>query len=268
MSDPFFIELVGFKAGTVAGCAAPYTHTWILDTTIGTKTLPSFTTQIGMDDGTGGGVGIVRTLKGGIVNSANITVSVGELARVTLDTNYANESLTTALDACLNPMCVADFIPMTFAHGTLCFPAGTPVGEVQDVDITFSQNADHLWEIGNSVAVTKFKKLFEITGKFKASYVDTEQLQKIYAQQNDTLANTAAGAETLKVFQPTMTLVFTNGLAAAATRSITFSLVDIALDDHSVSIEPNEPIFEDINFQASSCIAVAVNATATKPAAS
>lgn len=264
LSDPMFLELVGFKAGGTTGCAAPYTHTWLLDTTTCTKTLQSFTTQVGQE---AGGTDIVRTLVGGIVNSATITVSIGEVARVSLDSNYANETETATLDSCLNPITVCDAIPFTFAHGTLEFPNCTVIAEVQDVDLTFTQNPDHLWGIGNSVAVSGYKKLFEITGKFKTSYTDTVQLRKVYAQQKDTLANTCP-AQTLAIEQPTLQLTFTNGLAAAAERSITFSLTGISLADHNLNIEPNEPIFEELNFQARDCTAVAVNATSTIPASS
>ena len=110
--------------------------------------------------------------------------------------------------------------------------------------------------------------MFEITGKFKASHTDSVQLQKLYAQQKDTLANTGAGAETLLAEQPSLRLTFTNGLAGTDLRSIVFDFDGIALDDISVNIEPNEPIFEDLSFQARLCEVVATDNTAATPAAS
>jgi len=264
LSSPWFIELIGFKDGGTAGCASPYTHTWSIDQTTCTKLIQSFTTQIGLDTG---GTDILRTAVGGIVNSATITTSIGEVARVSLDANYSNEALTSALDACPAVLSVCDHIPFTFSHGTLEFPDCTVIAEVQDVCVTFSQNSDHIWGIGDSRAVSGVRKLFEMTGKFKTSFTDTVQLEKLYAQQNDTLANSCP-AETLLVCQPTLKLTFTNGAASCAERSITFNFTGIALDDHNLSIEPNEPIFEDLNFQAAGCTAVAVNAVATIPAAS
>jgi hypothetical protein len=162
---------------------------------------------------------------------------------------------------------VADHIPYTFAHGSLEFPDCTTIAEVQDVDVTITQNSDHLWGIGNSVAVNSFKRLFEITGKFKASYTCSAQLEKVYAQQNDTLCNTAC-AQTLTVSQPTLSLTFTNGLATTAERAITFDFTGISLADHNLNIEPNEPIFEEINFQAVDCVVTAANSVATPPVAS
>ena len=264
-SSPWFLELIGFKDSTCPGGGGPYTHTWCIDATSGTKLIQSFSVEVGQE---AGGTDIVRTLAGGIVNSATINTSIGELARVTLDTNYANESLTTALCACLNPISITNHIPYTFAHGELKFPDATIITEVQDVNVTFSQNADHIWGVGNSVAASGVRKLFEITGSFKTSYTDSVQLQKLYAQQKDTLGNTDAGDECLLVEQPTLTLTFDNGESGCDTRSIVFSFTGIALDDHALNIEPNEPIFEDLTWQASGCTAVAVNNTATVPPSS
>ena len=261
LSSPWFIGLVGFKDGTTAG-ADPYTHTWILDTSTNTKTLESFTTQVGQ---CAGGTDIVRTLTGGIVNSVTLTTSIGEVVRVSLDTNYANEALTTGLDACPTSISVTDHIPYTFAHATLEFPDCTVIAEVQDLNITFSQNADHLWGIGTSVAGAGFRKLQEITGSFKTSFTDAIQLAKLYAQQKDTISN-ACPAETLLLEQPTLKITFTNGLSAADERSLTINLTGIALADHNLNIEPNEPIFEELNFQASGGTVVAINSVTTIPA--
>jgi len=267
LSSPWFLGLIGFKTGTTTGptCATLYTHTWDIDATSDTEIIESFTAQIGQESG---GTDIVRTMVGGIVNSASISTSVGELARVTLDTNYKNETLTAALDACPATLSVCDHIPFTFAHGSLEFPDCTVIAEVQDVDVTFTQNADHIWGIGDSTASSGIRRLFEITGKFKASYVDKSELVKLYAQQKDVLCNDSAGAQTLASEQPTLKLTFSNGVAGAGVRSITFSFTGIALDDHNLSIEPNEPIFEELNWQARDCTAVALNEVTTIPASS
>ena len=265
LSSPWFLGLVGFKAGADTCVGSVKTHTWDIDTTNATNIIESFTTQVGIEAGT---TDIVRTLAGGIVNSASISTSIGEVARVSLDSNYQNEVLTTSLDGSPATLCVANHTPYTFAHGSLEFPDSTVIAEVQDIDISFNQNADHIWGIGDSRASSGVRRMFEITGKFKASHTDSVQLQKLYAQQKDTLANTGAGAETLAAEQPTLKLTFTNGVASTGVRSIVFSLAGIALDDISVNIEPNEPIFEDLSFQARDCDVVASDATAATPASS
>jgi hypothetical protein len=265
LSSPWFLGLVGFKepACPTTG-VGPYTHSWDLSTCSGE--VESFTAEIGIDQAPGADV--VRTIVGGIVNSASISTSVGELAKITLDTNYKNETLGTALDGTPAALCVTEAIPFTFAHGTLEFPNCTVIAEIQDVNVTITQNSDHIWGIGDSRANSAIRRLTEITGNFKASHIDSTQLRKVYAQQNDTLANRDAGAETLAVEQLTLKLTFDNGEAGTDSRTIVFAMSGIALDDLSVSIEPNEPIFEDINFQARDCSVTAVNNTSSIPASS
>lgn len=264
LSSPWFFELIGFKDGSTAG-VGPYTHTWDLDNTSATNTIQPFTTQVGQEAGS---CDIVRTMSGGIVNSATITTAIGDTVKVSLDTSYVNESMSTTVDACPAALSVCDHVPFTFAHGSLEFPDCTTIAEVQDVDITFAQNSDHIFGIGSSVAVSGIRRLFDISGKFRASYTDTVQLQKLYAQQKDTLCNTAAGAETLLAEQPTLKLTFDNGLAGTSQRKITISLSGISLADHNLNIEPNEPIYEDLNFQARDADVVAITNTSTIPAAS
>jgi len=265
LASPWFFELIGFKdSGAPSGCAAPYLYTWSIDDTSATEIPQSFTLQMGQESGC---TDIVRTLVGSLANSATLSTSVGEVVRVSLDASYANESLTSTLDACPASESVCNHIPFTFAHGTLELPNCTVIAEVQCVSITFSQNTEHLWGIGNSVAVNSFRRLFELTGTFKGTFTCTTQLVNLYEQQKDTLANTCP-ASTYAVEQPTLKLTFDNGLCGALERTIVISLTGIAIDSHSINIEPNEPIFEDIPFQARDATVTATNAIAANPAGS
>jgi len=262
LSSPWFLGIIGFKQTPSSG-SGPYTHNWDLSTC--SEAICSFSAEIGIDQSS---TDVVRTVVGGIVNSASISTSVGELAKVTLDTNYKNETLGTALDASPAALTVCEAIPFTFAHGKLEFPNCTTIAEVQDINLTITQNADHIFGVGDSTANSAIRRLTEITGSFKASHINSNQLRKLYAQQKDTLSNTDAGAETLAVEEVTLKLTFDNGAAGNDSRTIIFSISGIALDDLNVSIEPNEPIYEDINFQARDCTVAAVNEVSTPPAKS
>jgi hypothetical protein len=271
LSSPWFFEIIGFQRDPAENCGTgsdPYVHTY--DLTSGTpKQIESFTVQVGQQSS---GTDIVRTLAGGIVNSASISTTIGDTVKVSLDTTYINESMTTTLDSSLNPISVCNHIPFTFAHGVLQFDDAcgvlTTISEVQDVDITFAQNGDHIFGIGNSRATTAIRRLFDISGKFRASYTDTVQLRKLYAQQKDTLANTGAGAEDLSTEAATLKLTFDNGAASTENRKIVITLTGISLADHNLNIEPNEPIYEELNFQARDATVVATNSTQAKPVAS
>lgn len=265
LSNPWFFSLIGFKDVVTTGASAPYSHSYSIDTTTDTTVPQSFTTSLGLENGS---ADIKRNLIGGLVRSATINTSVGEVARVSLDVAYRNEALTEGscvLDGCNASQSICQHIPFTFAHGTLELPNCTTIAEVQDVSITFNQNAEHLFGIGSSVATGQYRRLFEVTGSFRASWTCTTQLVNVFEQQKDTLCNTSP-ASSLAVVQPTLKLTFDNGLAGSSERKIIIALTDIAIDSHSINIEPNEVIFEDIPFQAVGATVTATNAVATAPA--
>jgi hypothetical protein len=279
LGNPWFFNLLGFSTVCTAGCAAPYTHSWAVDGTTATLDPHSFSMEVGVENGSSD---INRTLTGALISSASFSTSVGETVKVSLDAAFANEGVTVGacvLDACNVTECVANHIPYTFAHGGLywCIAAcDAAIAEVQDVSFAIGHNTEHLWGIGNSVAVDKYRRLFELTGNFKLTFENTTELEKVFAQQNDTLCNVAC-APALAVSQPTLRLIFWNGVgtdtgggnitAAAGTRIIRIDLTGIAIDSHSINIEPNEPIFEDIPFQGAGISVTAINAVATAPAA-
>jgi hypothetical protein len=266
--------MVGFIDGCPAssGCVDPFTHNWTIDATAPTKTIASMTVQIGTEQGA---TDTVRTLTGAIVNGLSMSTSIGEVIRVSQDMSYANETVTTTLDTTPALESLCNYIPYTFAHAELYDGAVCPanlLAEVQCLDISFNQNGEHLWGLGNSVAASAYRRVFEVTGRFKASYVDTARLVEIYQQSKDTLCNTSP-AQCLTLEQPTMVMTFTNGIGTAAapiagSRIIEITLTGISIGDMSTPIEPNEPIFEEINFQAREATAKAINGIMTRPAAS
>lgn len=269
MSNPWFFELIGFKDGSTAACtpgAGQYQHTWAIDSTTATFIPQSYTVALGID---GSSSDMVRTLAGSLTSSATISTSVGEVVRVSLDNTYQNEAFTTTLDCSpTGAESVSEHIPFTFAHGSLQFNC-TTLAEVQDVSLTFASNSEHLWGIGQSTAVSSFKRLFEITGTFKFSFTETEglgRLKDVYAQSQDTKGNAAAVCYASE--QTQIILTFDNGVSGVGNRKITLTLTGIAIDSHTINVEPNEPIFVDIPFQARTASVVAINEIASIPPAS
>ena len=258
MSNPWFLDGLFDSAVYCAGgaCTADTQTYTIVDKQI---------TSAGIDVGLalGGGacqcVDVLRQLNGVIFNSANIKSSIGDTVRVSLDVAYASEDTTVcptlatgcglATETIGTGPC--ENIPFTFAHGTLQFPDGAcgVIGELQDIDITINQASEMLFQQGSHVAVDAYRKLFEITGKFTAPMIDQVQLAKVFAQ-------TGVNGTTELEEQPTMTLIFTNGAADEAERSLVITLVGITIPEHSTNLEPNEPIFEDIPWQARTISAV------------
>ena len=232
-------------AGTVA---SPFLYPSTLAQGATSPTVTSLTTQVDLQTGADT---LKRTLTGCVVNSLNISTSIGETLNGSVDMTFAKEDNAAVLTA-------ADTItqqddgaldqgakPYTFAHGAVQLSTGTvldvtPVADVQDVDLTFSQNTEMLYGLGSNYSVGAYRRVLDVTGRFRAVWKDATIIQHVIDQVRDDeeMLDYTSGVG--------MQLTFTNGI-----RLIRIELDDLGIADHGVSgIEPVEPIFEEINWKA------------------
>jgi len=62
-----------------------------------------------------------------------------------------------------------------------------------------------------------------------------------------------------------LTITLDNGIVGALTKSITLVGTGVGFADHATAIEPNEPIFETLNWQVRDMTVTAENQTAAQP---
>jgi hypothetical protein len=251
LSNPWvFDTLLGAVDKT--GSSSDYTYIWdsnsanLTADNTGIKTPNSFDIEV-VFDAKSSLTDVKRNLHGSVFNQLNIKSSVGETVKGTLDFLYGKaDTITTSVGT---PIGDGIDFPYTFAHASIELLDGTTVAEVQDFDISFSSNTELLYEQGSASAVGAFRKLFEMTGKFNASFIDKAQLQKVFDRTE--LA--------------TLTVIFTNGLSTTSEKSIKLEFAGIGLSEHSLSISPNEPIFEDLTFQMRNVKVTANNSISAVP---
>lgn len=242
LSNPFFFRMI-FGAPSI-GTTLPYTYTY---TVAGVNCPESFTMDIGVDQQT---TDTNRQLAGCLLNSVSIRSSIGDVVRCSADIMYAAEHATSTLATPVSED-IAKAIPFTFAHGSLEYDSGSGLAilaEVQDIDLTINQNADFLYAQGSSIAASSFKKLLEITGSFTLTFKDINLLKEIFAQQKAT--NSFASGVTTRIEGIQLRLVFDNGETGSSNRDVRITLDGISIGDIGVSIEPNEPIMQNVSFQA------------------
>ncbi len=255
LSNPWWLGTVFDTRLTVNGSACAVTsHTY----TIATKLRNTIAVEKGTEQGC---PDIVRRLVGGVVNSVSLRSAIGEPVRASVDISYTNEvEMCNAIKAAMCIIGDTCNFPYTFAYGNLTTTAGT-VAEIQSFDININQNADLLYGHNSSVAVDAYRRLFEITGSFTASYIDVELLRDVYAQAH-CMAGAGIDGQAFAREQTSVTLTFNNAQTCMNTeRSITLVGSGLSFADHAVSIEPNEPIFETLNWQIRTMTVVADNAT-------
>ena len=252
LSSPWVFDAILGGVDT-SGSSSDYSHIWDSDSTnltadnTGIKVPKSFDIEVGFDSKTS--TDVVRHCKGSVFSSLNIKSSIGETVTGSMDFLYGiTDTITTSIGS---PIADGVAFPYTFSHASLQFPdgSGNVIAEVQDFDISFSSNTELLYEQGSASAVGAFRKLFEMTGKFNASFIDKAQLQKVFNRTE--LA--------------TLTAIFTNGLTGTSEKSIKIEFAGIGLSEHSLSIAPNEPIFEDLTFQMRNVKVTAGNSISAVP---
>lgn len=201
----------------------------------------------------------VRTLRGGILNTLSIAATVNDVVNCTADITYGKEDApSTSFSASNAPSETSK--PFTFAHGTLNLRTSggkAAIAELQEADINWTQNSDLLYSLGNNQAAAPVKRVLEITGRFRASWKDNDKLNALINQMRtnsdsvsrshkETWGDAYAGGGS----DPEFELHF----ATEDGKSINIILSGLSFMDHSVTgLEPVEPIFEELNWQAKTC---------------
>jgi len=245
-SHKIFQSIYGTPSGT-----APFLYPASLGQggTLPTFANQSFTTQIQVQAGANK---MTRTLNGCIVNSLNISTSIGEPLNCSADITFGKETTAdVSVSSAMTSQRTGSGVdqgttPYTFAHGVVKVHNGTdlqPVAEIQEFDISFAQNAELLYGLNSQTAVDAYRKVFEISGRFRTTFKDDRMIQYVIDQSR---VNTSASE--LITSGVGIELTFTNG-----SQSILIKLEELSVADHNVSgIEPAEPVFEEINWACKS----------------
>lgn len=222
----------------------PYTHTYAESNTITSFSIAN-ATELGDAD-------YVSALIGCKVQSCKLTAAVDEVARVTLECPYRTETLaTTGIGSVVTPT----EEPLTFAQGTLSV-AGTTVGYVQSVDLTITNNVEMIWGLGSRYSTAGPAKTR--TYDFKMSVVFSNVallLEKFFGKAASIDADDLA---TLNPAGVACVLTFTNGGASTALRSIVLTFANLYLNEHSLPLDVNEVVKEDVGGYALSCTNIVV----------
>ena len=232
LSNPWIFGAVLGAPSTPIANGSNWDHTYASSTM--TKDARTIQLEVGYDATSS--TNIFRTLKGGIVGSLSINAATGGLVDCSADITYGKESAPTN-SGTLTP-------PLVF-NGT---SGSDTVVQCQDASINIAQNAELLYGLNDHSAVSAFKRVLDITGAFKASWINKTLLGKLIDQlTRDGSGETIGGSyEFILTFE------------RSAAEKIVITLGGLTLNDLGISgIEPVEPLFEDITWTAKTISIVA-----------
>ena len=191
----------------------------------------------------------VRTLQGCVLNSLSISTAVNDVVNVSTDfafgiENAPSKSFSAPTITCGNPY--------TFAHAKLKLATGTEtsVSEItliQDTDLTFTVNNELLYGLASNQATSSFRRMLDITGRFKVAWSDWKLYERMLAQiGKGSSGNRESNISTQSEGTVELELTFTNG-----SKSIKIELAGISFTDFAITgIEPVEPVYQEVNYKA------------------
>jgi hypothetical protein len=230
LSNPWWIKaLMGSVSTSGTG---PYTHTFTK-----ANTLPSMEVEIGFAGEAGN---VIHLLRGSCINSATISTAVNEMVTLRLDVWYGNRAAGSTLSSAL----VDSFIPFTMQHAFLEIPSGTVIGEVQNLEITITNNLFRRYEIGDYVQKDALPQLFEATGRMVVALKDASMIGWVRGSQSTGRIR----------------------IQSATDNIIKINLADLLFEEWSTPIEPAAPVTLDLPFRARDVSSIeAVNNISTPP---
>jgi len=230
LSNPWWLKAL-MGSVTTSGTLSPYTHTFTK-----ANSLPSMEVEVAFSGESGN---VVPLLRGAVINSATISTAVGEVVTLRLDIYYRNRASGT-----YGTPTVDTFIPFTMEHCSLQIPSGTTIGEVQNLELTITNNVYRLYEIGGYKQKGAIPQQFEVTGRFTVALKDSTLLNNVRGSQSSG-----------KII-----------IQSASDNSITVNMTDLLFEEWSLPIEPNAPVILELPFRARDISnIVAVNNISTVP---
>lgn len=230
--------------------AGPYTHTFAESNTLSSFSIAT-AQEMGSND-------YVSALIGCKVNTCTISAAVDEIAKVTLECPYRTE--TVAITGIGSVVASAEE-PLHFAHGTLSV-AGTTVSYVQSIELTITNNIEMVWGLGSRYSTAGPEKTRTYDFKFSVAFSDVTLLLEKFA--GTTAPWTASALATLNPAGVACILTFDNGGTTTASRKVVLTFANLYLNEHTLPLDINEVIKEDVTGYALSCTNIVVtNNTAT-----
>jgi len=222
--------------------ATPFLHTYSES-----DSLASFSVANSMELGTD----YVSALIGCKVQSCTITAAVDEVAKVRLECPYRTETVAVAgIGSAVAPT----EVPLTFAQGVLS--VGGTINYVQNVELTITNNVEMVWGLGSRYSTAGPAKARTYDVRMTVDFSDVTQLLEHWA--GTTAPWVATALKTLNPAGVALTLTFDNGLTLIDQRSVIFTFSNFYINEHTLPLDVNEVVKEDVTGWALSCTSIVV----------
>ena len=244
LSNPWILGAF-FGAPSTTGSSNPYTHTYPHASNGINKQPRSFQMEVGFNAGDSSGSDIVRTLKGCVASTLGISTSIGQTVDCSLSASYGKEDAPATTFGTAPSEPTLNHGAFTFAHAQLKY-GGSVLAQVQDLNLQLNQTPALLYGLNSNQAVDSYRQIFDITGSFKASLLNKTILEDVLEQvskgTSGTFSETVGGSPELEIL-----------FSKSANEQIKITGTGLSPTSLSIDgIQPNEPVFENIDWRIKS----------------
>jgi hypothetical protein len=234
----YWLRSIAGTTPTDAG-AGPYTHTHVDSGAAKppAKAWNSFTMELGDDVDTD-----IRTkLLGCVIKSFSAKISAGELAGITAEVEYANETIDATLTSSPPDDTYAD--PFIYAHSSFELPVGSSIADVTDLELQVERMGKLEDVLGSRFANQATSSWLKYTLKSTALY-------EAYANFLTKFMGGAAGPVLNPAEIASARILLDNGMATTSSRKMDFKFAGLQIDEHSASRSAEETTKENATLLA------------------
>ncbi|MFZ5985506.1 MAG: phage tail tube protein [Bacillota bacterium] len=234
--NAYWLHALTGNTETVSG-TGPYIHKYI--DTVASKPIAPKVSPITIENAMNVSTTAtdVRTfLKGCSIKSSTVSAAVGEMAKVTMEMDYANEEKDSTYGT---PVFDTYSEPFSYQHGKIKIPAATELIDVQSFELTINRNTEMVRGLGSRFATHAPVKNVEYDFRATVMFENAGLLEKFYGGTYGPVQFVSPVAD--------CEFTFDNTLTGIDNRKIELKFTGLQIDEFSIPQDVGDLLKQDIS---------------------
>lgn len=196
-------------------------------------------------------------LQGCINTNTTISAAINEPATVKMDYGYMFE---VPSQTAFTEQTIESYDVFSFSHGGVSLPDGTPLANIQSIELGITGNAEVIYGLGSRFGTSAVGKNREYSLSTSMYFLEPDALMS-YAYDGTGVI----GSPSCSIADTTFNLTFDNCKAGSDNRTISFDFGNVMIDTETLNQAVDAAVVEDVTFKTMSCQISATTDQSTIP---
>ena len=197
-------------------------------------------------------------LKGCVNTNLTISAAINEPATVKMDYNYMTE---TPSQTAFTEQTIESYDVFAFSHGGVSLPNGTPLANIQSIELGVGQNSEVIYGLGSRFGNVGLGKNREYSLSTSMYFIEPDALMS-YAYNGTSSVGSGPSCD---IANTTFNLTFDNCKAGSDNRTISFDFGNVMIDTETLNQAVDAAVVEDVTFKTMSAQISAITNASTIP---